>query len=212
MNLLEYAAIGFGMGILTTAPVGPVNVMAIQHAAQSGFRQGLFVGLGAALADSIYAAVAVFGVSAVTRFIDTQVDLIKLVGGLVLIVFGLKVLRTRPHLETKRNGGAPSFVGDMTAAFAMVITNPAAAFAFVAIVGGLGDWRPEHGNHTGALAMVAGVSAGACTWWAGLSAVVSRYSHKIDDRWLDRANQIAGTILIVLGALIYGDLALELLA
>ena len=47
MSFFEYALIGFFVGILTTAPVGPVNIMAIQHAVHGGFRQGVFVGLGA---------------------------------------------------------------------------------------------------------------------------------------------------------------------
>jgi len=211
VSLLEYAVIGFAIGLMTSAPVGPVNIMAIQHAVQRGFRPGFTVGLGAMLADSIYAAVAIFGVSAVTHFIDTQVDLIKLVGGLVLIVFGLKVIRTHPQLGAAANGQHQGVLGDMSAAFAMVITNPGAAFAFVAIVGGLGDWRPESGDHTGALFMVAGVASGASFWWAGLSAMVTRYRHTITDQWLDRANRIAGTILIGFGALIYADLVYEVL-
>jgi len=211
VNLLEFAVIGFAIGIITSAPVGPVNIMAIQHAVQRGFRPGFTVGLGAMLADTVYAAVAIFSVSAVTSFIDTQVDLIKIIGGLVLILFGLKVINTHPQLTADANGKHRSIFGDMAAAFLMVLTNPGAAFAFVAIVGGLGDWRPESGDAVGALSMVAGVAAGASFWWAGLSAVVTKYRHTINDQWLDRANQIAGTILIGFGALIYADLAYQAL-
>ncbi|EFO34382.1 putative lysine exporter protein LysE/YggA [Roseibium sp. TrichSKD4] len=209
MTLLEYALIGFVIGILTTAPVGPVNVMAIQHAAQQGIRNGLTVGLGAVLADVIYASVAVFGVSAVTTFLDSQFDLIRIVGGLVLILFGLKVFATHPHLISDTDGAdtpAPKVGGDMAVAFFMVLTNPGAAFGFVAIMGALGEWRPAHGDHVGAAVMVIGVALGATSWWAGLSALVARFKDKINDAWLDRANRIAGTILICFGVAIYVDL------
>jgi threonine/homoserine/homoserine lactone efflux protein len=212
VTYVEFALIGFVIGIITTAPVGPVNIMAIQHAAQRGFRQGLYVGLGAVVADTTYAAVAVFGVSAVTRFIEGQFDLIKAVGVVLLFVFGLKVMTTHPHLEQDEDGRKKGFWGDATAAFFMAITNPGVVLAYIAIVGGLGDWRPQHGNHIGALAMVAGVAAGATTWWATISWIVSHFSAKIDDHWLDRANFVAGIMLIVFGLVISADLAVELLA
>ena len=209
MSLLEFAAIGFGIGVVTTAPVGPVNVLAVQHAAQRGFRDGLAVGLGAVAADVIYATVAIFGVSAITNFVDSQYDLIRIVGGLVLILFGWKVLKTHPHLADSdqiKVKKPVSVRGDAAVAFFLVLTNPGAVFGFIAIMGALGDWRPAHGDHAGATAMVAGVALGAIAWWAALSATVSRYRNRINDLWLDRANKIAGAVLIAFGGAIYLDL------
>jgi threonine/homoserine/homoserine lactone efflux protein len=209
VSFFEYALIGFFVGIVTTAPVGPVNIMAIQHAVHSGFRQGVFVGLGAVVADTIYAAAAIFGISAVTNFIKGQIDLIEIIGGALLIIFGIKIWNTHPHLSRNGEEREHGFLADATAAFFMAITNPGAVFAFVAIFGGLGDYRPENGDHFGALVMVAGVAAGATTWWVVVSASVSHYKSRIDDLWLDRANHIAGFLLVLFGALIYLKLALE---
>lgn len=209
MTFLEYVLIGYLVGILTTAPVGPVNIMAIQHAVHGGFRQGVYVGLGAVIADTIYAAAAIFGISAVTTFIEGQFDLIEIFGGALLILFGIKIWNTHPHLCEDGNGWDRGFLGDATAAFFMAITNPGAVLAFIAIFGGLGDFRPEHGDHIGALVMVAGVAGGATSWWVIVSATVSHFKAKIDDRWLDRANHIAGFLLIAFGALIYLKLAFD---
>lgn len=209
MSFFEYALIGFFVGIITTAPVGPVNIMAIQHAVHGGFRQGVFVGLGAVVADTIFAAAAIFGISAVTNFIEGQFDLIEIVGGALLIIFGIKIWNTHPHLTRNGNPREHGFWADATAAFFMAITNPGAVLAFVAIFGGLGDYRPQTGDHFGALVMVAGVTAGATTWWVLVSASVSHFKSRIDDLWLDRANHIAGFLLVVFGALIYLKLALE---
>ena len=211
MSFLEYMVIGYFVGILTTAPVGPVNVMAIQHAVKSGFRHGVYVGLGAVIADTIYAVVAIFGVSAVTTFIEGKFDLIEIVGGALLIIFGIKIWNTHPHLSSSESGKKHGFIGDAAAAFFLAITNPGAVLAFIAIFGALGDWRPAQGDHIGALLMVAGVSAGATTWWIVVSATVSRFKARIDDHWLDRANHVAGIILVGFGALIYAGLAIDLL-
>ncbi|WP_305984234.1 LysE family translocator [Roseibium sp. MMSF_3544] len=209
MTVLEYVLIGFFIGILTTAPVGPVNVMAIQHAVRSGFSHGVFVGLGAVVADTIFAIAAIFGVSAITNFVEGQFRLIEVVGGALLIVFGIKIWNTHPHLDKDGNDREYSYLGDSAAAFFMAITNPGAILAFIAIFGGLGDYRPAHGDHFGALMMVAGVASGATTWWVTVSATVSHFKAKIDDRWLDRANHIAGFVLVAFGALIYMSLALD---
>ncbi|MCX2723734.1 LysE family translocator [Roseibium salinum] len=209
MTFLEYAVIGYFVGILTSAPVGPVNIMAIQHAVHSGFRQAVYVGLGAVMADSIFATAALFGISAVTNFIEGQFDLIEIVGGGLLIVFGIRIWNTHPHLDKEGNVRDHGFLGDAAAAFFMAITNPGAVLAFIAIFGALGDYRPEHGNHVGALVMVTGVAGGATSWWILVSAAVSHFRARINDRWLDRANHIAGVILIAFGALIYLNLALD---
>ncbi len=209
MSFVEFGLIGFVIGLMTTAPVGPVNIMAIQHAVQSGFRQGIYVGLGAVVADTIYAAAAIFGISAVTTFIEGQFDLIKAIGGLLLLGFGFKVMNTHPHMERGSDGKGKGFLGDAAAAFFMSITNPGVVLAFVAIVGGLGRWRPEHGDHVGALAMVAGVSLGAVTWWTTVSWIASHFSARIDDRWLEKANFIAGIILIAFGIAVGADLAYD---
>jgi threonine/homoserine/homoserine lactone efflux protein len=209
VSFFEYALIGFFVGILTTAPVGPVNIMAIQHAVRGGFRQGVFVGLGAVLADTIFAAAAIFGVSAITNFIEGQFDLIEVFGGALLIIFGIKIWNTHPHLTRDGKQREHGFWADATAAFFMAITNPGAVLAFVAIFGSLGDYRPQSGDHFGALVMVAGVAAGATTWWVLVSASVSHFKSRIDDHWLDRANHIAGFLLVLFGALIYLKLALE---
>lgn len=211
MSVFGFIALGVAIGLITSAPVGPVNIMTIRHAVQRGAREGILVGLGAVLADTIYAAVAVFGVSAVTQFIEGQVDLIKLVGGTLLIAFGLKILRTHPHLETEPGNGAAGLWADATAAFFMTLTNPGAVLGFIAIIGGLGSWRPEHGNHIGALALVSGVALGALLWWTLVSAAVHRFSGQINDRWLESANRIAGTVLVLFGLAVFTDLALTIL-
>lgn len=211
MTFMEYVLIGYFVGILTTAPVGPVNIMAIQHAVHGGFRQGVYVGLGAVIADTIFAAAAIFGVSAVTSFVEGQFDLIEVVGGAVLIIFGIRIWNTHPHLDDDGNGRDRGFIGDAAAAFFMAITNPGAVLAFIAIFGALGDFMPAHGDHLGALVMVAGVTGGATSWWVMVCATVSHFRGRIDDHWLDRANHIAGVLLVAFGGLIYLKLALDLI-
>lgn len=209
MALPEYVVIGYFVGLLTTAPIGPVNVMAIRHALHNGFRHGVFVGLGAVIADTFYALVAIFGVTEVTQFIEGRFDVIELFGGALLILFGLRIWRTRPHMATTGESREQSYLADTTAAFFLAITNPGAVLAFIAIFGALGDHRPAHGDTLGALVMAAGVAIGATSWWLFVSAAVTRFKARIDDAWLGRINHIAGFVLIAFGLLLYLDLTIQ---
>lgn len=206
---LFHLLVGVVIGIVTSAPVGPVNIMTIRHAALRGWREGVVVGSGAVLADALYAGVAIFSISAVTQFIEGHADWIKLAGALLLTGFGLRIMMTHPHIENTEHEGMQGMGRDAAAAFLMTLTNPGAVLGFIAIIGGLGHWRPEPEDHVGNLAMVLGVALGALSWWCMISALVARYSSKIDDAWLERANRIAGILLLIFALTVFADLFLD---
>lgn len=210
MIVLDYLFIGMGVGLITSAPVGPVNIMAIKHAAQQGMRGGMTVASGAVIVDATYAALAIFGVSAVTGFVSGQETLIKAFGGLLLFGFGLKVFFSHPHLDNEN--ASASARADMIAAGVLTLTNPGVILGFVAIFGGLGSWGPEAGDRLGAWSMVAGVICGAVIWWSGICWLVSHMSGRIDDAWLERANHVAGALLMLFAAALYVDLLIHWLA
>ncbi|NVK34766.1 MAG: LysE family transporter [Rhodobacteraceae bacterium] len=209
---LSYLAIGVGIGLITSIPVGPVNVMAIRHAVQGGVLAGVFVGAGAALADVIYASVAVLSVSAVTGFINGQEAFIKLAGAVLLIGFGGYVIKFAPNPE--RQSQPPSkgrVAADILAAFAMTITNPGAILGFVAIIGGLGSWRPEAGDRAGETSLILGVALGALLWWVFISSLMSHVSGFVQSKWLGRANLLSGLVLLAFGAGVMINLCLSYL-
>ena len=68
--------VGILIGILVSAPVGPVNVLCIQRAIERGFFGGVAAGLGAVLGDGLIALFAAFGVKADTLLrMQTAYDL-----------------------------------------------------------------------------------------------------------------------------------------
>lgn len=204
---------GIGIGIVVSAPVGPVNLMAIQRAFKFGFVTGLSAGIGAVLADTIYAAIAAFGISAIAHFLSGHHAAIQFVGGILLIGFGWMTIRTHPHLDTTDGQRAEKGTGllpTLLAAFAMTLTNPGAVLGFLAIFGSLGSLTPESDDYVGAIMLVAGVAAGALAWWAGVSALVTRLRGRMNDRWLDHINLAAGGLLLVFGVVIFAAAILEL--
>ncbi len=196
---------GIGVGIVFSAPVGPVNILCVQRAFRGGFLSGLAAGLGAALADTFFAAVSAFGVTAVSGFVEGHSTWLQAIGGLLLVVFGLRIANARPHLADE----APeptSLISTTAATFGMTITNPATVLGFLALFGSLGNLAPRPGDWVGAGFFVIGVAAGASAWWLAVTALVSVLRDRMTDQTLQRVNHFAGGLLIVFGVAMAGRL------
>ncbi|WP_082735572.1 LysE family translocator [Polycladidibacter stylochi] len=207
----ELIMTGFIIGLVTSAPVGPVNVMAIRRAVNRGFIPGFLAGLGAVTADALFALAAALGVTAIAEFIKSYSLAIQLCGGLLLLFYGINTLRVHLHLSQAQNSGT-SIIKGFFAAFAMTVTNPGAILGFVAIFGSLGHLAPDHKDYLAALTLVTGVIIGALLWWASISMLVSKLiRHRVNDSTLDWINRIAAIILIGFGGFLLVKVAATLL-
>ena len=72
---------GVGVGLAIAAPGGPVGVLCVSRTLRHGIGIGLASGLGAAVADAAYGAVAGFGVSWVAEFLLGHQDALRVLGG-----------------------------------------------------------------------------------------------------------------------------------
>lgn len=207
--------VGLGIGVLIAAPVGPVNVLCIHRALSSGTLAGVVAGTGAALADGLIALFAALGVSALTGLVEAYRDPIQGLGGIALVLFGLRMLASRPHVGASSAIGANTVRGviletiwDLPKAFFLTVTNPAAVLGLIAIFGGLSSFVEVRGK-VDALTLVAAIVGGSMCWWIGLSAFVSRYRDRIDERWFARINHGAGVALILFAGVLLGELVIK---
>lgn len=200
--------VGVAIGVLTSAPVGPVNVAAIERAARFGFVPGLVAGLGAVAADGLYATFAAFGVTAVSDFIERHADLIQTAGAILLLIFGTRILTVRPRFACSETGERGSATAAFVTGFAITATNPGVVLGFLAIFGSLGKWAPDPGDYAGAGLLVAGVVSGATGWWLLLSAGVSWFRGRLTEGWLASINRASGVALICFGLAILAHVIL----
>lgn len=202
--------VGIIIGILVAAPVGPVNVLCIQRAIERGFWGGIAAGLGAMLGDGLIALCAALGVGAISGAVQDHRSVIQVVGGLVLVAFGLKLYFNKPRLgpvtpvpgsrETLRD-----FVWDIPQTFLLTITNPGAVLGLFAIFGGVSTFV-EVESYVDALTIVAAVMGGSLAWWLALSHLISRFRHRLSLTRLQVINQIAGLLLVGFGLLLIGEI------
>lgn len=209
------------IGIFVSAPVGPVGVLCIRRALKYGWASGVVAGLGAALADSFYGAVASFGIVLISDFMLTHQFYLKILGGIILCAMGLKMIWTDyPKIDLsipngrnlKKNGGLSGrmkryLAGDFAATFMMTFTNPGTIIAFLAIFAGVGftDFAQKP---ISASMIVFGIFCGAVCWWGGLSWLIDRFDHHIDKNIKDKIHHISGGLILVFGALAFASLAL----
>lgn len=165
---------GLAFGLALAMPVGPIGLLCIRRSLEDGFATGFATGLGAALADAGYGAVAAFGLTAVSAFLLSWQDVLALVGGALLLWLGFASWRTRPVDRESAFGRETSPLAAFAQTAVLTAGNPQTVLTFAALVGGLGvgiaggeaAWGP-------AAALVAGVFLGSAGWWLVLAGGVA---------------------------------------
>ena len=69
VNAIDLAVRGMVVGIVASAPMGPVGVLIVQRTLNKGRWYGFATGIGAALSDLIYAVMTGLGMSFMMDFI-----------------------------------------------------------------------------------------------------------------------------------------------
>ena len=196
---------GVAAGLLIAAPVGPVGVLCVHRTLMRGQLHGLLSGLGAAVADSLFAVVAAYGLSFVSEFLLNHQIWLRLGGGILLLALGFKNLLSKPpahDVEEPRR----TLLGDMASAFALTVTNPITIISFLGVFAALGV--SGQSMHADANALVAGVFTGSALWWLVLSGGVGFARKAVEAIYLRRAHYISGGLLIAFGIGVLAALAI----
>ncbi len=184
--------IGFAMAV----PIGPVGILCIRKTLAEGHSRGMIIGLGSATADSFYGSMAAFGLTFISDTIHNQQFWFRLVGGIVLFIFGIRTfyIHQKNIVVTDTKGLLRSYF----TAFFLVLTNPVTIFAFIAVFAafGLGDTL----TIVSASILVSGVFVGSYLWFLTLSYVATMFRDKLDSGGMRWVNKIAGSLIIISGA------------
>jgi len=204
VSTLQLVLAGLGIGLLVAAPIGPVNVLVIQRAVSRGFWGGLAAGLGAVIGDGLLAAIAALSVTAISDVMSAYAAWIQLIGGVLLVAFGLALLFTRPALAIPlgQKSHLLEHAGIIPQTFFLTVTNPGAILGMAAMIGGLGSLIGGLNTYFEALLLVAAVMGGSLLWWLGLSELIATIRHKLTEGRLKLINRIAGAVLIAFGLIL----------
>ena len=216
MNYLVIIVSGAVIGFFAALPIGPVNLFCIRRTLQSSSFHGFVAGLGAALGDSIYASITGFGLTAVAQLIAGFSTPLQLIGGLLLLSFGIRTYHTPPpprfteRLAANENGTS-SHVRAIASTFALTISNPATLFGFTAFFAGLGGLAGDNPSFISASFVVLGVFCGSTLWWLSLTTIVGLLHARINDRTVRVINEISGGLFALFGLVVLAHLVMHLL-
>jgi threonine/homoserine/homoserine lactone efflux protein len=200
---------GLAIGFAVAFALGPVGLLVIRRTIDRGWRYGFLSGLGVATADATYAAIAAFGLTALTGFLVGADRVLGIVGGAVLIVLALRGIRG----VLERDDAAPAAerpssrldgpAGAWASMVVLTLTNPATILSFAALFASIGAGT---GGPGGAVAVVAGVFTGSVAWWAILTALIAGLRARLTPqvvRWLNVASAVIiagfGVVAIAIG-------------
>jgi threonine/homoserine/homoserine lactone efflux protein len=192
---------GVLLGLSVAAPVGPIGVLTIRRTISDGFRMGFATGLGAATADATYGLIAAFGLTAIMAVLTDHADAIRLVGGVMLVVIGV---RTLVQGRAAGNGHEFAAANVLTPArsyiqtVGLTLTNPMTILAFIGMFAGIGI-SSGGADIPNALALVLGVGTGSAIWWLGLAFVVSRIRHRLSTSVVQAINVSSALIIVGFG-------------
>ncbi|KAA6308545.1 hypothetical protein EZS27_039606, partial [termite gut metagenome] len=89
VTILDLLVKGFIIGVVVSAPLGPVGVLCIQRSLNKGRWYGFITGLGAALSDIVYAILTGYSMSFIFDFINNTIFYLQLTGTIMLLLFGI---------------------------------------------------------------------------------------------------------------------------
>jgi threonine/homoserine/homoserine lactone efflux protein len=192
---------GIVIGFIIAAPVGPVGVLCIRRALADGRVAAFVAGLGAAVADTIYGAVAALGLTLVTDFLTDHRVGLSLVGGLFLLFLGWRTMQAHTEMLPTPDTHV-GLMRDFISTFLITLTNPATILAFMAVFASITAVQARHAAALDTGLLITGVFIGSAAWWGLLSAIAGAARSRFQARWLIWLNRASGALLIGFGVVV----------
>jgi threonine/homoserine/homoserine lactone efflux protein len=189
---------GGGIGFLVAAPVGPIAMLCIRTTLERGRLAGVSAGLGAAVADTIFAAVGAYGISLIGAVLVASESWLRLIGGIILIAFGIYLGRKQPNIADAETREVPKgLLADFAMTLVLTLANPMTVLTFIGLFAGVTGLQGFELDTIPALLI--GVLIGSAAWWLILSGIVGLIRHRIDNAAMLWINRGSGAAIVAFG-------------
>jgi putative LysE/RhtB family amino acid efflux pump len=195
-------AIGFGVGFLVAAQLGPISLLAIRSTLRSGVAIGLAIAAGVAIVDTLYAAAGAAGAAGLLAIEPLRLAF-GVIGAVVLALLGARTLwsafrirhggESREEITTPRAAFMTSLAA--TASNPLTIASWAAVFTAASTAGAAAAG-------SGTALLLAGVGLGSLTCMSLLAGGVSVARRWVGPRMLRAVDGIAGAGILAFGGLL----------
>ncbi len=194
---LELCAIALVFAFLGSMPLaGPIAVLTLSRAASGRFGEALRIGLGAAVAEGVYAALAFWGFATFLPRHAWVGIASRGATGLLLVALGVRFVFWRPPADapSRETKAGTAFLG-----FSISALNPTLLATWTAVVAFLYAHGMEPRPAILAIPFGACAAVGVGSWFACLVAILRKLESKLPVtalRWMIRTMGIA---LVIMG-------------
>ncbi len=190
---------GIAIGVLISAPMGPVGILCIQRTLDKGRRCGFYTGVGAAISDLFYCLVTGFGISFIEEFLERNQNVIQIVGSLVLVAFAVYLFRKNPAGSIKKPEGMAdtrSVKKDILGGFLFTFSNPLILFLIIGLFARFNFAMPDIRFYHYIIGFVF-IFAGALSWWWLVTYFVDKVRGHFNLRSMWLINRIIGGVILL---------------
>lgn len=185
------------IGIIISAPMGPVGVLCIQRTLNKGRAIGMATGIGAAVSDLIYCLLTAFCLSFVEDFLLRNQPTLTLFGSAALIIFGLFLFRNNPVKSIKPgNSNRTSVRNSVITGFLFTFSNPLIVVLIMGLFTRFSFFDAGYKFYHYIIGFLF-IIAGALAWWYGVTFFVNKLKAHFNLRSIWVINRITGTIIIL---------------
>lgn len=188
---------GIAIGVIISAPMGPVGILCVQRTLEKGRRTGLLTGVGAAISDLFYCLLTGFGLSFIEEFLKENQNVIQIIGSIVLVIFGVYLFRSNPARTLKKPGEEKSSKGKIVlSGFLFTFSNPLIIFLIIGLFARFNFLLPEI-TFVHYIVGFISIIAGALMWWWVVTYFVNKVRSHFNLRSMWLINKITGVIIMI---------------
>lgn len=198
--MIETIIKGIIIGLFISVPLGPIGMLCVQRTLNRGRKHGIATGLGATMSDLIYTIVALFFVGFVVDFLEEKKIFIQIIGGLIVVFFGIFIYRsnpTRQPIPTQNNNS--SIMSDFFSSFVLTLSNPLILLILIALFARF-EFLDEETTTFNLVTGILSILGGAYLWWNTLTFFVGKFKNKLSYSGIKLLNRIIGIVIIAIGA------------
>ena len=197
--LLEIIVKGVVIGVVASAPMGPVGVLCVQRTLNKGRAYGLVTGVGAASSDILYALLTGYGLSLLYDVITNQTTIywMQLIGAVIMFIFGVHTYRTNPVQNTRNvSHNKSSLLRNGVTGFFITLSNPTIILLFLGLFTPFNFMLPELSLLMQFLGYLS-IFGGAMLWWLFITSVVNKLRTHFDVRGIWIINRVIGAAVMI---------------
>ncbi|MCD7972550.1 MAG: LysE family translocator [Candidatus Azobacteroides sp.] len=185
---------GLTIGVLVSAPMGPIGLLCIQRTLNKGRWHGFLTGVGATLSDFFYALIVGIGMSFLLDFVEAHMDVLQIFGSIVLMGFGVYIFRSNPVKTLRKPKTSTNYAQDLVTSFFLTLSNPLIIVLFIGLFARFGFVSTELPPFNQIIGYFC-IGLGALIWWFLITTLISKLRGKFNVRGLWIVNRTIGIIV-----------------